>query len=90
MAEIDNQKAVIDEQAKTINDMKEQLDKNKDNDAGIKFKSYVVVAGDNLSKICENNNINYDSNKRIILSVNGIENANQIYIGQTILLPIEE
>lgn len=100
LTEIDNQKAVIDDQSKAIKDLQDKLegrlegkledDLDNNKDTGIKFKSYIVVEGDSLSKICKNHNIDYDSNKRIILSVNGIENENQIYIGQTILLPIEE
>ncbi len=58
------------------------------NDSIVKFKSYKVAAGDTLITICKSNDIDYYSNKKIILAINGIKNANQIYIGQTLLLPI--
>ena len=52
--------------------------------------SHIIEEGDSLIGICEKNDIDYYSNYRIILSINGIEDANQIYIGQTVLLPIED
>lgn len=54
----------------------------------VTFKAYTVVAGDSLSKICAENNLDYSANYKIILTINGIKNANQIYVGQVILLPI--
>lgn len=50
--------------------------------------AYTVQPGDSLSAICKANHIDYVANYRIILSMNGIEDANQLYVGQTILLPI--
>ena len=54
----------------------------------VTFKAYTVVAGDSLSQICAANNLDYGANYRIILAINGIEDADQIYVGQTILLPV--
>lgn len=54
------------------------------------FTAYKVQAGDSLAAICKANNLDYASTYRIILSMNGIEDANQIYVGQTILLPISK
>lgn len=54
------------------------------------FTVYKVEAGDNLSVICRKYNLDYESNYKFILSMNGIVDANQIYVGQTILLPIDE
>ncbi len=54
------------------------------------FTAYRVEAGDSLMAICNKNKLDYTSNYRIILSINGIADVNQIYVGQTILLPIEE
>ena len=56
--------------------------------AVIQFKEYMVVRGDTLVKICEANNIDYAANKKIILAINGIEDAGQIYAGQRLLLPM--
>ena len=54
------------------------------------FTAYKVEAGDSLYAICAENNLDYASTYRIILAINGIQDPNQIYVGQTILLPIEE
>ena len=54
------------------------------------FTAYTVQSGDSLSAICKAYNLDYVANYRIILSMNGIEDANQIYVGQTILLPISK
>lgn len=56
----------------------------------VRFSAYTVVAGDNLHNICVAHQLNYNENINIILAVNGIVNANQIYVGQTILLPISD
>ena len=57
---------------------------------GVYFKSYIVEPGDSLLAICNKQGIDYSSTYRIILSLNGIEDANAIYVGQTILLPVEK
>ena len=54
------------------------------------FKPYTVQSGDSLLSICNAEGIDYYSTYRIILAVNGITDANQIYVGQTIMLPTEE
>lgn len=51
------------------------------------FKPYTVQSGDSLLSICDAEGIDYYSTYRIILAVNGITDANQIYVGQTIILP---
>lgn len=61
---------------------------NKPGQAAVTFKAYTVVAGDNLWKICAAHDLDYGANYKIILAMNGIQDANQIYVGQTILLPI--
>lgn len=55
----------------------------------VQFKVYTVVQGDTLMKICETNNIDYAANRKIILAINGIEDAGRIYAGQRLLLPLE-
>ena len=54
----------------------------------LKFTPYVVAAGDSLAAICKNHGLDYDSSFRLIMALNGIKNENQIYAGQTILLPV--
>ena len=54
------------------------------------FEPYIVQSGDTLVSICNQAGVDYNSTYRIILSVNGITNANEIYVGQTVLLPINQ
>lgn len=63
-------------------------DKTETIENHVVLTAYTVQPGDSLSAICKANNIDYVANYRIILSMNGIEDANQLYVGQTILLPI--
>ena len=86
-AQIDKQDGLIQEQDATIDALKEDLEKNTE-DGTVTFKAYKVKAGDNLYKICRANGLSYKANIKIILAVNGIKNGNQIYVGQTILLPV--
>ncbi|MDE6128682.1 MAG: LysM peptidoglycan-binding domain-containing protein, partial [Lachnospiraceae bacterium] len=59
-------------------------------DGRVYFTAYKVEAGDSLYAICSKNNLDYASAYRIILAINGIQDPNQIYVGQIILLPIKE
>lgn len=79
--EISNQKAEIEE-------LKSDIEKENGGDSKIEFTLYTVVQGDCITKICEKNNIDYYKSRNIILSINGIENENNIYVGQQILLPV--
>lgn len=54
------------------------------------FKPYIVQPGDSLLSICKAAGIDYYSTYRIILAVSGIDNANEIYVGQTVMLPTEQ
>lgn len=67
-----------------------QESSTEEENGGVYFKSYIVEPGDSLLAICNKQGIDYSSTYRIILSLNGIEDANAIYVGQTILLPIEK
>ncbi len=89
IAMLENHELTLQNQDELIKELKALLDK-KSTESVVTFKAYTVVAGDSLSKICEANNLDYASNAKIILAINGIKNANQIYVGQTILLPIVE
>lgn len=53
----------------------------------ISFFSYVVEKGDTLESICRAHNINFESNRRIIIAINGLEDPDTIFIGQTLLIP---
>jgi nucleoid-associated protein YgaU len=88
--EIGLQNTFIQNQDKQISSLKDQLAalQQKPEDETVKFKAYTVVAGDSLSKICAANGLEYGAVYKTILAINGIEDPNQIYVGQVILLPI--
>ena len=84
---LENHELTLQNQDELIGELKALLEKQPEENV-VTFKAYTVVAGDSLSKICAANNLDYASNYKIILAINGIKDANQIYVGQTILLPI--
>lgn len=86
---LENHELTLQNQEELIGELKALLEKQPE-EGVVTFKAYTVVAGDNLSKICAANNLNYGANYKIILAINGIKDANQIYVGQTILLPFAE
>jgi len=67
--------------------------KNTDNENNNKIDSvnwevYIVKSGDTLFSVCSEYNIDYYAWQKIILNTNGINDANKIYVGQALLLPI--
>ena len=84
---IQNPDNVLKELNKFVEDQKndEKVDNNN-----ITFMVYTVMTDDNLLQICNDIGIDYNSNIGIILAINGIQNPDQIYIGQTILLPLSK
>lgn len=84
---LENSELGLQDQDALIGMLKALLE-NKPGQAAVTFKAYTVVAGDNLWKICAAHDLDYGANYKIILAMNGIQDANQIYVGQTILLPI--
>lgn len=92
LALIESQQVQIDNQHEVISQLQAYVDKKT---AGkektmIVFTSYTVQSGDTLGKICSKFEIDYASNINLIKSLNGIEDVNKIYVGQAILLPIQE
>ena len=86
---LENHELTLQNQDELIGELKALLEKQPEENV-VTFKAYTVVAGDSLSKICAANNLDYASNYKIILAINGIKDANQIYVGQTILLPFAD
>lgn len=89
LAMLENNEITLENQDALVDALNAFLDKTPEGE-GVIFKAYTVVSGDTLSKICEENGLNYSISYKIILAINGIENADQIFAGQTILLPITE
>ena len=83
-----NREITLQNQEEVLNELQAFVEREQTKPAEIRFVAYTVVKGDTLEKICEAQRIDYDANVQIILSVNGIENANLIYAGQIIMLPI--
>ena len=86
---LENHELTLQNQDELIGELKALLEKQPEENV-VTFKAYTVVAGDSLSKICAANNLDYASNYKIILAINGIKDANQIYVGQTILVPFAD
>lgn len=86
--------AKIQEQEKDIAELQNKITSKKsgknEDISTVDFITYTVKKGDTLLKICKENGIDYKLNKKMILSLNGIENPNKISVGQKILIPIEK
>ena len=87
---IENNEITIANQDQILEQLKELVNsaEKEDDDTTVRFIAYTVKAGDFLTKICNEHQIDYDTNKNIILSLNGISNPNSIFIGQVIILPV--
>ncbi len=90
IAKIESHEITLQNQEEILGELKAFVEKETEDESVIKFKAYTVQPGDTLTKICNSAGIDYSANSRIILSINGIENANQIFVGQIILLPLKQ
>lgn len=88
---IDNNEIAIKDQDKILQQLKELVGSSTEDgeDKIVRFVAYTVESGDTLSKICKEHELDYQANKNIILSLNGIENPNSIYVGRVIILPVQ-
>ena len=79
----------IDDQTQknTLSTSKDTDNENNKIDS-VNWKVYIVKSGDTLFTICSKYNIDYYAWQKIILSTNGINDANKIYVGQALLIPI--
>lgn len=59
-----------------------------DGDRQITLVTYTVKQNDNLCTICEANGIDYYANQKLILALNDMENADMLWVGQELLLPV--
>ena len=85
---LENQDIKFSNQEEIIDELKELLRLSGQADKEVKFVSYIVKPGDSLSSICAKHELDYLANMRIIMAMNGIENPNMIYVGQSLLLPV--
>lgn len=90
IAKIESHEITLQNQEEILGELKAFVEKETEDESVIKFKAYTVQPGDTLTKICKSAGIDYSANSKIILSVNGIENVNQIFVGQIILLPVKK
>ena len=88
---IENNEIAIKDQDIILQQLKDLVGSTSEDgkDKAVRFVAYTVQAGDSLSKICDEYKLDYHANKNIILSLNGISDPNSIYIGQTIILPVQ-
>ena len=78
----------IDDQTQknTLPTSKDTDNENNKTDS-VNWKVYIVKSGDTLSSVCSNTILTIMHGKNN-LSTNGINDANKIYVGQALLLPI--
>ncbi len=69
-----------------INLQTEEIKKLNTDSEKIEYIIHKVEHGENLESICKKYNIDFSADKKIILSINGIENENILNVGQTIIL----
>ena len=88
---IENNEIAIKDQDKILQQLKDLVGSSTEEgeDKAVRFVAYTVEAGDSLSKICEEHGLDYQANKNIIISLNGISDPNSIYVGQIIILPLQ-
>lgn len=86
---LENQELAIPNRDELLTQLK-ALQERAPQGSCVTFETYTVVSGDTLTKICEKNGLAYEANYRIILALNGIADANRIYVGQIILLPVSQ
>lgn len=79
-----NLNSIIISQSEKIDVLQKQIGNYEKN--GIKCIVHTVKSGENLEMICNSHNIDYLPSKKIILSLNGIENPNMLNVGQKIIL----
>lgn len=84
---IENDEISIKNQDEILKQLKNLVASSENQDGeSIKFIAYTVKEGDSLYKICDEHNLDYNANKNIILSLNGIDDADSIFVGQVIIL----
>lgn len=88
---IENNEIAIKDQDKILQQLKDLVSSSTEEgkDKTVRFVAYTVESGDTLSKICKEHELDYQANKKIILSLNGITDPNLIYVGQIIILPLQ-
>ena len=88
---IENNEIAIKDQDKILQQLKDLVGSSTEDseDKTVRFVAYTVESGDSLSKICQEHDLDYQANKNIILSLNGITDPNSIFVGQVIILPVQ-
>lgn len=87
ISKIENHEIVLENQEQLLSELKGYLEDVDKEENEVSFVVYKVESGDSLSSICAKMNISYQANYRIILSMNGIDNPDRIFVGQNLLLP---
>ena len=80
------QSSLVHSQSKIISSLEKTV--TEISDSQIKYIVHTVKKGETLTDICRQYNIDYEANRGIICSLNGIENPNTISMGQKLLLPV--
>lgn len=86
--QIKSQQTILDNQEEVLKELGGLFEKTGGHTNLVIFSSYTVQKGDCLSDICFAFGLDYQANIRIVKALNGIEDVNSIYVGQTIILPV--
>lgn len=87
---LESHELTLPNQEEILSKLKSFVEKKKARPDEIKFIAYTVTEGDTLAKICKAQGIDYKTNLKIILEINGIKDANLVYVGQIIMLPVSD
>lgn len=87
ITKLENHEIKLENQEELLEELKAYLEENDKKENEVNFIIYTVESGDSLSLICQKVGISYSANNKIILSMNGIDEPNKIYVGQNLLLP---
>ncbi len=87
---LENHEITLQNQEKVLSELKAFVESEDVTPDEVRFVTYTVAEGNTLAKICETQGIDYAANIRIILEMNSIKDANLIYAGQIIMLPVSD
>lgn len=77
---LENNEITIENQSEASEQLRDFVNENKEET--VSLIKYCIAEGDTLETVCENHNPDYESNIKIIVKLNGIENLDYICAGQ--------
>lgn len=87
LEKLENNEIQLNNQSEVIDELKRLINTADPSENEVKYILYTVKKEIRCRKFAMKN-IDFYSNRNIILSLNGIDNPNNIFVGQDIILPI--